>query len=191
MTKNTLAPTLAPPPSEDDSSSGEDSHIELQPPSDLTKAGKPKKEWVFTEARKQAFERARKAREEMGNTKKQIIETKAKLREVKKEKLTKLKDAVDVEVRKSKKLEKKLAPSSDEESDSSKSAIISRISKSKKSKKAKKVKQVMYYDSDSTSSSSEDESRRSKKPVNVVIHNGPSAPPEKQLKIAPRVGLFI
>ena len=191
MTKNTLAPTLAPPPSEDDFSSGEDSHIELQPSSSLTKAGKPKKEWVYTEARKQAFERARKAREEMGNTKKQIIETKAKLREVKKEKLTKLKDAVQVEVKKREKLERKLAPSSDEESDSSEPAIIPRKLKSKKSKKAKKVKQVMYYDSDSTSRSSEDESRRSKKPVNVVIHNGSSAPPEKQLKIAPRVGLFI
>ena len=58
--------------------------------------------------------------------------------------------------------------------------------------KAKKVKQVMYYDSDSTSSSSEDEVRRSNKPVNFVIHNGPSsAPPEKQAKLSPRVGLFI
>ena len=103
MTKKTLAPTLAPLPSDDDSSSGEDSHIELQnPPSGLTKTDKPKKEWVYTEARKQAFERARKAREEMGNTKKQIIETKKQLREVKKEKLTKLKDAVDVEIKKSK-----------------------------------------------------------------------------------------
>ena len=113
MTKKTLAPILAPIPSDDESSSGEDSHIELRPPSGLTKTGKPKKEWVYTEARKQAFERARKAREEMGNTKKQIIETKAKLREVKKEKLTKLKDAVEVEVKKKEKLEKKLAPSSD------------------------------------------------------------------------------
>ena len=189
MTKKTPAPPLAPPPPDDDSSSGEDSHIELQrPPSDVTKTGKPKKEWVYTEARKAAFDRARAARQEMGNTKKQIIDTKAKLREVKKEKLTKLKDAVEVEVKKSKKLEKKLTPSSDEESE----APELPRTKSKKAKKAKKVKQVMYYDSDSTSSSSEDEGRRSKKPVNVVIHNGPSsAPPEKQAKVAPRVGLFI
>ena len=195
MTKKPPAPSLAPPISEDDFSSGEDSNIELQPPSNLTKAGKPKKEWVYTEARKQAFARARKAREEMGNTKKQIIETKAQLRQVKKEKLTKLKDAVDVEVRKSKKLEKKLAPSSDEESDASEPVIVPRKSKSKKSKKAKKVKQVMYYDSDSTSSSSDDDGRQSKKPVNVVIHNGggsgSTTPPDRQQKIAPRVGLFI
>ena len=119
MTKKTLAPPLAPPPPDDDSSSGEDSHIELQrpPSSDVTKTGKPKKEWVYTEARKAAFDRARAARQEMGNTKKQIIETKAKLREVKKEKLTKLKDAVEVEVKKKEKLERKLAPSSDEESE--------------------------------------------------------------------------
>ena len=192
MTKKTLAPTLAPLPSDDDSSSGEDSHIEFQrPPLNVTKTGKPKKEWVYTEARKQAFARARKAREEMGNTKKQIIETKAKLRQVKKEKLTKLKDAVDVEIKKSKKLEKKLAPSSDEESDTPEPVILSR-NKTKKSKKAKKVKQVMYYDSDSTSSSSEDEGHRSnKKPLNVVIHNGPTSPPERQAKMTPRVGLFI
>ena len=185
MTKKTPTPPLAPPPPDDDSSSGEDSHIELhRPPSGVTK---PKKEWVYTEARKAAFERARAARQEMGNTKKQIIETKAKLREVKKEKLTKLKGAVEMEVKKSKKLEKKLAPSSDEESE----APELPRTKSKKAKKAKKVKQVMYYDSDSTSSS-EDEGRRSKKPVNVVIHNGPSsAPPDKQAKVAPRVGLFI
>ena len=190
MTKKTLAPTLAPLPSDDDSSSGEDSHIEFQrPPLNVTKTGKPKKEWVYTEARKQAFERARKAREEMGNTKIQIIEVKAKLREVKKEKLTKLKDAVDIEMKKKQKLEKKLAPSSDEESDAPEPVIMPK--KKSKSKKAKKVKQVMYYDSDSTSSSSEDEGRRSKKPVNVVIHNGSTAPPERQVKPSPRVGLFI
>ena len=188
MTKKTLAPILAPIPSDDESSSGEDSHIELRPPSGLTKTGKPKKEWVYTEARKQAFERARKAREEMGNTKKQIIETKAKLREVKKEKLTKLKDAVEVEVKKKEKLERKLVPSSDEESEA---PMVPRKQPSTKTKKAKKVKQVMYYDSDSTSSSSDDESRRSKKPVNVVIHNGSTAPPERQAKLTPRVGLFI
>ena len=187
MTKKTLAPILAPIPSDDESSSGEDSHIELRPPSGLTKTGKPKKEWVYTEARKQAFERARKAREEMGNTKKQIIETKAKLREVKKEKLTKLKDAVEVEVKKKEKLERKLVPSSDEESEA---PMVPRKT-STKTKKAKKVKQVMYYDSDSTSSSSDDEGRRFKKPVNVVIHNGSTAPPERQAKLTPRVGLFI
>ena len=126
----------------------------------------------------------------MGNTKKQIIETKAQLRQVKKEKLTKLKDAVEVEVKTSKKLEKKLAPPSDEESDTPEPVMLPRKQKHK-SKKAKKVKQVMYYDSDSTSSS-EDEGCRSKKPVNVVIHNGPSsAAPEKQAKLTPRVGLFI
>ena len=194
MTKKRSAPSLVqsepPPPSDDDdSSSGEDSHIELRPPSGLTKTGKPKKEWVYTEARKAAFERARNARAEMGNTKKQIIEVKAKLREVKKEKLTKLKDAVDIEMKKKQKLEKKLAPSSDEESDAPEPVIMPK--KKSKSKKAKKVKQVMYYDSDSTSSSSEDEGRRSKKPVNVVIHNGPTAPPERQVKPTPRVGLFI
>ena len=191
MTKKTLAPILAPIPSDDESSSGEDSHIELRPPSGLTKTGKPKKEWVYTEARKQAFERARKAREEMGNTKKKIIETKAKLREVKKEKLTKLKDAVEVEVKKKEKLERNLVPSSDEESDTPEPVMVPRKNPSKKTKKAKKVKQVMYYDSDSTSSSSDDESRRSKKPVNVVIHNGSTAPPERQAKLTPRVGLFI
>ncbi len=146
MTKKRSAPRPPPPSDDDDSSSGEDSHIELRPPSGLNKTGKPKKEWVYTEARKAAFERARNARAEMGNPKKQIIEVN----------------------------EPVIMPK-----------------KKSKSKKAKKVKQVMYYDSDSTSSSSEDEGRRSKKPVNVVIHNGPTAPSERQAKVTPRVGLFI
>ena len=91
------------------SDSSSESELEKKPSTGPAKKnGEPKKPYVYTEARKAAFERARKAREEMGDTKKQIIETKKALREVKKEKLNKLKDAVTVEVKKKVKLEKKI-----------------------------------------------------------------------------------
>ena len=164
------------------SDSSSESELEKKPSTGpVKKNGEPKKPFVYTEARKAAFERARKAREEMGNTKKEIIETKRALREVKKEKLNKLKDAVTVEVKKKEKLEKHLAPSSDEES-------VEMVQKPRK-KKAKKVKQVMYYSSDSSSDSSDDGGyRRSKKPVNVVINNAQSEPPKR---LPPRTGMFI
>jgi len=170
--------------SEREDNSGSDSTLEHRPAksSSVKKDGQPKKPYIYTEARKAAFERARKAREEMTNTKKEIIETKKQLREVKKEKLSKLKDAVVVEVKKKEKLEKKLQPSSDEESDHPP------IEKPRK-KKAKKVKQVMYYSSDSTSDSSDDDSgRRSRKPLNVVVNTQAHEPPKR---LPPRTGLFI
>ena len=172
MTKKSVPPPVLDKPASDDDLSSEESHLEIQPP-------KPKKEWVYTEARKQAFERARKARAEMGNTKKQIFETKAKLREVKKEKLAQLTSACEKEKKKLEKL--KPPPSSSEESEPEK--------QKKRSKKAKKVKQVMYYDSDSTSSS-EDIKRRSHKPFNVVIHNE-QASEKPSAKVPPRTALFI
>ena len=176
MTKNKVAPAPLDKPLTDDDTSSEDSHLEIQPP-------KPKKEWIFTEARKQAFERARKARAEMGNTKKQIIETKAKLREVKKEKLAQLTSACEKENKKLEKQKQNLAPSSSEESELPEK-------KKRPSKKAKKVKQVMYYDSDSTSSSEDMKSRSHKQPVNVVIHNE-RANEKPVSKVPPRTALFI
>ena len=167
MTKKTSEPV------EEVDSGSEGSNIEARPLSQrLTKTGKPKKEWVYTEARKQAFERARKAREEMGNTKKQIIQTKAELRQVKKEKLSTLKTAVEIQKQKKTKLQAKLAESSDE-SESPAPIIIKRVKKAKK-------KPVVYYESDSSTSSDDVESHRKLKPVVT-----------ESIKYPPRTNLFI
>ena len=168
MTKKTSEPV------EDVDSGSEESNIEAQPLSQrLTKTGKPKKEWVYTEARKQAFERARKAREEMGNTKKQIIQTKAELRQVKKEKLSTLKNAVEIQKQKKTKLQAKLAESSDE-SESPAPIIIKRVKKAKK-------KPVVYYESDSSASSDDVElPHRKSKPIVT-----------ESIRYPPRTNLFI
>jgi len=171
-----LAITVSPVESESEESNIESTPSTRQKPEKgaPAKESKPKKEWVFTEARKAAFERARKARAEMGNVKKETLATKAALREVKKEKLDTLKTVVKVEKEKKEKLQAKLTPVDSSSSDKEDTPLM-RAPK----KRSKKAKKIVYDYSSSDSSYSSHERHGSR---------GRAAPPAQ----APRaVSLFI
>ena len=172
---------LADPPSDSETSSLEAPLASASSAPPATKAktkkdGQPRREWVFTEARRLAFEKARKTKEELGKTTKEIKQVKQQLRETKKESLVKLKDAVVKETRKKEKIEQSLTTGSSEEDE----GPASPAPKAKSRPRAKRIKKVLYYGSSASSSSDSDSDappprrRSTKPPVNLVINNGPS-----------------
>ena len=147
----------------EDSFSDDDSIIEARPPTKTKKVDvidpepKKKSNWVMTPARKAAFERAKKNRDDnIARKRKGKEDTEAELQKLK----THLKNKKDAKEAKKQIQElKQLDTSSEDEAP-------------KKKKPSKKPKKVIYYSSDSETDSDDGNHGSRKKPLQIIVNNG-------------------